>query len=351
MRQLSSSELHRVTVLRAGHRPFRDKRITTHVALTARAFGADEIIVDTHDDDLEKTVNRVSWEFGGSFTIRTGINIAAAFRAFSGMKIYLSMYGLPVDRVIPKIREGFRKDDLAILVGAEKMPSWAYENSDYVVSVTNQPHSEVSALSIFLDRLYGGSELRKRTIGHMAIYPSRNGKNVKLLPDRKECMELLEKYNADDYLISHAKAVASLSLKMGERCDANLKLIEAGALLHDIGKTREKGIRHALVGAQILREENIVPEVVKIVERHTGAGISRQEAESLGLPVKNYIPATKEEKIVAHADNLMSGSKKITLNQILEIYHRKGLYEAADRIRKLHLHISRIIGIDPDLIE
>ncbi|EQD66228.1 tRNA 2'-O-methylase, partial [mine drainage metagenome] len=63
-----------ITVLRIGHRPARDKRITTHVALTARAFGASAIVIDLHDEELERNVRSVTDRFGGSFHVSSGVN-------------------------------------------------------------------------------------------------------------------------------------------------------------------------------------------------------------------------------------------------------------------------------------
>ncbi|MCC6052717.1 MAG: tRNA (cytidine(56)-2'-O)-methyltransferase, partial [Desulfurococcaceae archaeon] len=37
--------MRKIYVLRYGHRPERDKRVTTHVALVARAFGASGFIL------------------------------------------------------------------------------------------------------------------------------------------------------------------------------------------------------------------------------------------------------------------------------------------------------------------
>ena len=52
-----------ITVLRLGHRPGRDRRVTTHVALVARAFGADKVLVSTRDVALERTVRAVVRKF------------------------------------------------------------------------------------------------------------------------------------------------------------------------------------------------------------------------------------------------------------------------------------------------
>ena len=106
------------------------------------------------------------------------------------------------------------------------------------------------------------------------------------------------------------------------------------------------GIDHAVKGAEILRGAKVSEEIVKIVERHTGAGITKEEASKLGLPVKDYTPITIEEKIVAQADNLVSGNKIITLEETVENYKRKNLFEASKKIVMLNEDIEKICGIN-----
>ena len=69
--------MQEIYILRLGHRPERDKRITTHVALTARAFGAKGIFVSTKDEVLENSIRSVVDRFGGDFTIETGTRLYA----------------------------------------------------------------------------------------------------------------------------------------------------------------------------------------------------------------------------------------------------------------------------------
>ena len=163
-----------ITVLRIGHRPARDKRVTTHVALTARAFGAQRVWVDTKDTALEKTVRSLVRRFGGPFEIETGVPWRAALRDFRGTKVHLTMYGERLEDVIPKIP----RDDLLVVVGAEKVPADLYRLANVNVAVGNQPHSEVAALAVFLDRLLEGAGLRRAFEGDLRIRPSARGKDV-----------------------------------------------------------------------------------------------------------------------------------------------------------------------------
>ncbi len=165
-----------ITVLRIGHRPQRDKRITTHVALVARAFGADRIIITTKDEKIERSVRDIVERFGGNFEILSGIPLKRALKDFKGTIVHLTMYGLPVDDVIPKIS---KDEDLMIIVGAEKVPREIYEIADFNVAVGNQPHSEVAALAIFLDRFFEGRELRREfENAKMKVIPQDRGKRV-----------------------------------------------------------------------------------------------------------------------------------------------------------------------------
>jgi len=161
-----------ITVLRLGHRPARDKRVTTHVALTARAFGADAVLVSTKDPGLERTVRDVVRRFGGSFRVETGVPWRRILREWAGTKVQLTMYGAGLDESLPRIP----KEDLLVVVGAEKVPRDVYDLVDLNVAVGNQPHSEVAALAVFLDRLLAGEALRLNFGGRVRIRPGSKGR-------------------------------------------------------------------------------------------------------------------------------------------------------------------------------
>jgi len=167
-----------VYVLRLGHRPARDKRITTHVALTARALGCRGIYVSTKDDELENSVRDVAKRFGGDFFIETGVKWRARLREFEGTRVHLTMYGERLDDALPKVRK-VRPERMLIVVGAEKVPPEVYQESDFNIAVGNQPHSEVAALAIFLDRMTDGAGLRTEFPGgSIKVLPCERGKHV-----------------------------------------------------------------------------------------------------------------------------------------------------------------------------
>jgi tRNA (cytidine56-2'-O)-methyltransferase len=164
-----------ITVLRTGHRIARDKRITTHVALVARAFNADKILVDTLDKKIEETILSTCDRFGGNFKIETGVNAKKIIKKWDGVIVHLTMYGETLDKSLQEID---KNKDLLVVVGAEKVPGYIYQMADFNISVGNQPHSEVSALAIFLDRYLEGQWLKKKFNGKIEILPYDKGKKV-----------------------------------------------------------------------------------------------------------------------------------------------------------------------------
>ena len=164
-----------ITVLRIGHRISRDKRITTHVALVARAFGANKIIIDTKDKKMEDTICSTCNRFGGYFEIESGVDIKKIIKEWNGTIVHLTMYGEELDKSIKKID---KSKDLLVIVGAEKVRPLIYEKADFNISIGNQPHSEVAALTIFLDRFTKGLWQKKKFNGKIEILPSDKGKKV-----------------------------------------------------------------------------------------------------------------------------------------------------------------------------
>lgn len=206
-----------IVVLRLGHRLPRDERISTHVALVARAFGAGRMIYSgQHDGGLESSVSRLveRWGKGGSsgsrqpvpgsgslvsgsgFSVSYEKNFRKVIRDYKGngfIVLHLTMYGTPIvecpvfgvrnpehKTADSRLAPGNRK--LLIVVGSEAVPGDIWDLADYNVSVTNQPHSEVAALAIILDRLMEGKELERefdaRFKGKVKIEPSEKGKRV-----------------------------------------------------------------------------------------------------------------------------------------------------------------------------
>jgi tRNA (cytidine56-2'-O)-methyltransferase len=171
----------RLIVLRIGHRIQRDVRVTTHVCLTARALGADGVIIsDANDRRLSETVDHVTSEFGGSFTVETGKpwrRTLTDWKRSGGKVAHLTAYGIPLPKIIEQIRAS--DADKLIVVGAEKVPGELFHLADWNVAVTNQPISEVSALGIFLDWLFDHGRLQEEFANSkFRIIPTEHGKRV-----------------------------------------------------------------------------------------------------------------------------------------------------------------------------
>jgi tRNA (cytidine56-2'-O)-methyltransferase len=170
-----------VTVLRLGHRPIRDKRLSTHVLLAARAFGADRAIYSgTEDPRLEESVAKIVDEWGGGFTVQYTDSWRGTVKAWQGEVVHLTMYGLPAQEAIQEIRASL--EPKLVVVGGPKVPREIYDLAEWNVSVTTQPHSEVSALAVFLHMLFGGEELERSFEGaRLRIKPLGRGKEVETL--------------------------------------------------------------------------------------------------------------------------------------------------------------------------
>lgn len=169
-----------VTVLRLGHRTERDKRVTTHVCLAARALGADGVVLcGEKDEKIINGVRKVVENWGGKFSVSYSGSWKGSLRKAkkNGFTVvHLTMYGERMQDVIGRIR---RKRKLMVVVGAEKVPGEVYQASDFNVGVTSQPHSEVAALAVFLHEFFEGKELGKRfQRAKLVITPKAKGKFV-----------------------------------------------------------------------------------------------------------------------------------------------------------------------------
>ncbi|MCS7118602.1 MAG: TIGR00295 family protein [Archaeoglobaceae archaeon] len=182
---------------------------------------------------------------------------------------------------------------------------------------------------------------------------------ISMIPQIVE--KLWNKYDLEGPVREHCKKVMEFALRIAERAEKNglkldKKIILFGALLHDIGRAiTHDPFQHFLKSAEILRNEGLEEEIVRIVERHFSAGITAKEAEKLGLPIKDYIPETLEEKIVSFADNLTFGSEIKNFKSFLERLERIDLEkpdlkwfteETRKRAIKMKEEIEKITGME-----
>ena len=127
-----------------------------------------------------------------------------------------------------------------------------------------------------------------------------------LIPTRDQCLSLMEQVHMPAHIRRHSLQVAEIAVYLGERLNQNsirlnLPLLEAGALLHDLGK--EHGIitgeSHADVGGRMVREQGY-PLLSPIVEEH----VSLDWPRLLG-PVTESLVVNYADKRVKH-DEIVS---------------------------------------------
>lgn len=172
-----------INVLRLDHRLKRDSRITTHVCLTSRAFGASKIYLSGEKDEkLMKNVKDVANRWGGSFELeykKNPMNLIDEWKNNKGEVIHLTMYGSQVQNVIEDIKKSDK--DKLIVVGGSRVPTKVYKNANWNVSITNQPHSEVSSLAVFQHMLMDGKEFDLNFDDAIfEVVPTSEGKKVNI---------------------------------------------------------------------------------------------------------------------------------------------------------------------------
>ena len=164
----------------------------------------------------------------------------------------------------------------------------------------------------------------------------------------KHALKLLRGTGCSSAVIQHCKAVSNLAVKIArkikkKRANVDVKLVKIGGLLHDIGRAETHDINHGVIGANIARSFNLPIPIVRIVERHVLAGILAHEAVKLGLPNRDFIPETLEEKIVSYADKLIDGAREISFND--------ALIKFSNEFGRSHLMINRFMRLHTELEE
>ena len=170
-----------IEVVRIGQRVVRDDRVTTHVALVSRSFGAEKIFMTEVNPEIKDTLDKINNTWGGNFVVEFIDNWKSVVKKKTeeGFKIiHLSMYGENINDVQNQLR---KEEKMLVVVGAEKVPREIYELADYNIGVGSQPHSEISALAILLDRIQQGEQFEKVfPDAKRKIIPTKNGKNVEV---------------------------------------------------------------------------------------------------------------------------------------------------------------------------
>ena len=169
------------------------------------------------------------------------------------------------------------------------------------------------------------------------------------LSSREQALKLLREQGCSAEVINHCKAVAELALETAtilkdRGFQIDFGLVEIGALLHDIGRSRTHSVHHAIIGAEIAKSLELPNAVTSIIERHVGGGITTEEAKKLGWPVKDYSPQTWEEKIVCYADKLIDGSKRVSIERTIREFSKKIPQSSIDGMQRLHEEFASLIG-------
>ncbi len=168
-----------IEVVRIGQRIVRDDRVTTHIALVARAFGATTILMNEVNLEIKETLEKISDTWGGNFSIEFFDSWKPIIRKKkeNGFKVvHLTMYGENINEIQSNLK---KEENLLIVVGAEKVPREIFKFADYNVGIGCQPHSEISALAILLDRIQNGNQFNKIFLNaKRKIIPTKKGKNV-----------------------------------------------------------------------------------------------------------------------------------------------------------------------------
>lgn len=173
---------------------------------------------------------------------------------------------------------------------------------------------------------------------------------VTVIPDRAGCRALWSKAGLSDPVVRHVETVEALASRIAARVDGvDPRIVQAGALLHDVGRAFTHGPDHVPRGVAFLEEEGLDEEVVSCVACHMGAGITAKEADAFGWPPgRRYMPESLEEKIVCHADNLTFGDRYGPLEDVVTKLRSQGLDDGIPRMRALHAEIEGLVKVDLD---
>ncbi|TFG15629.1 MAG: HDIG domain-containing protein [Promethearchaeota archaeon] len=172
-----------------------------------------------------------------------------------------------------------------------------------------------------------------------------------ILPDRDFALDFLRKLRVPYSVRRHSIKVADKALEIAnkiKKTKVNMNLVEIGALLHDVGRSKTHGFNHALIGGKILRARGFPEELVRICETHILGGLDKEDAQSVGLPIKDYIPTTLEEKIICLADKLLAGRRPVSLKNRFAIWFNKYgktniLMKAQQRVEKIQKEIEDLM--------
>lgn len=182
----------------------------------------------------------------------------------------------------------------------------------------------------------------------------------KFNPTEKEALKLLVKYAPDkksySAVLKHVKAVQKVAINLVKNivdinCDK--EFIKIASLLHDIGRFdcppnsgKDKIIQHGIIGSRILKKEGWPKAYQRVCETHIGIGIRTKDIieQKLPLPLKDYVPKTFEENLIAYADNLVDNNKIKDEKYVVERFRKEFGDKFAKRVEKFHNEINLLLA-------
>jgi uncharacterized protein len=174
---------------------------------------------------------------------------------------------------------------------------------------------------------------------------------VNSIPSRREAIKILRKVGCSSAVVKHSKKVAEVALKLAKKFenrgfDVNMAVVEIGALLHDIGRSRAHSVLHVSYGVELAKSFRLPDVILNAIERHIGAGIPAGEAAKIGLPNKDFMPKTLEEKIIAYADKLVEGDRVVSWQRAIKNLSKElgENHPAIERMRNLYVEFSSMLG-------
>ncbi len=174
-----------------------------------------------------------------------------------------------------------------------------------------------------------------------------------MIPDERAALELHKKHGSNEKIVKHCETVAKVGKILATRLKEkdvpiDERAVMAGALLHDIGRTETQTVHHGHTGGKIAAREGVDAKVVSIIQRHVGAGISKEEADSLGFPQGDYIPRTLEEKVVCFSDKMVDLDRVRPFSEEVIRFRKKG--HDVQRLVELKKSLQTVLGEDPESV-
>ncbi|MCG7844215.1 MAG: HDIG domain-containing protein [Methanomassiliicoccales archaeon] len=151
-------------------------------------------------------------------------------------------------------------------------------------------------------------------------------------------------------VMRHVCVVNVVAMIIARQCGADLELVNAASLLHDIGRSRTHGVQHVWESVRIARERGLPEQLVLCIGRHIASGFTNDEARELGLPDGDYMPLTLEDKVVNFADNMVSDRSIKTMAQAAERMRNKGFELSAARMLVIGRDLAELCGEDLDML-